>query len=201
MAVSDESELGSDIDSSRDKKKAVSPQIDIITAVTLMTLCIFLFFHALSLPRPDNTWIRAPGGMLLLLAITLFFMALSLLLSAIKLNNIDKKKDKNNVIDNQQKTIKTIFSPFNIRQIVAIGITFFYVFVLVGRIYFEFSSIIYLFLIMKIFWKDGKLINIMLISIIAPIVFSVIFTVLFSQGLPGGSLVSDIIFFISRRGA
>ncbi len=67
--------------------------------------------------------------------------------------------------------------------------------------YFEFASILYLFAIIKIFWKEGTLLKILLISILTPIVFSIIFTVLFNQGLPGGSLLSDLIFLLSKGGA
>ena len=201
MALPNKSGPVSELDMVDDKKPIINPKTDIITAVTLMGLCVYLFFHALLLPRPDNTWRRAPGGMLLVLAVTLFFMALSLLISALKLYKINKTKDKNNTIEKQKKVKNTILTPFNIRQIIAIAITFFYGFIFLERMYFEFSSILYLFAIIKIFWKEGTLLKILLISILTPIVFSIIFTVLFNQGLPGGSLLSDLIFLLSKRGA
>jgi hypothetical protein len=77
MALPNKSGPVSELDMVDDKKPIINPKTDIITAVTLMGLCVYLFFHALSLPRPDNTWRRAPGGMLLVLAVTLFFFALS----------------------------------------------------------------------------------------------------------------------------
>ena len=77
-------------------------------------------------------------------------------------------------------------------------VTFIYFFVLLNILYFEISSAIYLFFIIKVFWKKGKLIHVILVSLILPFVMSLLFYVFFALLLPGDSLLMELMIFIRR---
>ena len=72
-----------------DIKKDVKPEIDFITSVLLMLLSVFIFVVAIYLPR-SNTWLTAPGLMPLILSVSLFLLALYLMVYTLRRVNVEK---------------------------------------------------------------------------------------------------------------
>jgi len=166
--------------------------IDIVGILIFMLLSTYIAIIALKMPKPRG-WSSAPGLFPFILSITLFIMCLFLLIGTLK-----EKKQVNEKIglinyklmEYVKKSIK-----YNIRTIKAILFVAIYYFILVRIFPFEIATAIYLFVSLTQFWKKGKVISKIVISILAPLFFVIIFQEMFRLAMPGISLLELIMNF------
>ena len=179
-----------------DPQKQTKAEIDLIASIVLMLIGIFVFYHSIILPRPNNAWLTAPGLVPLALSVSLFFCALYLMVITIKRVQKEKREGKSKGL------FKDIKISINKELILVVAITFLFIFVLLERLYFEFASTIYCTLIVRFFWPKAKKIWVLLLAMIIIFVSSAIVCVLFANYLgvllPGDSFVLDLIFYIGR---
>lgn len=74
------------------------------------------------------------------------------------------------------------------RTVWIVLLTAIYTFGLLGRIPFELASSVYLAATLYVFWRRGGWLKIILVSVLLPLVVSLLFRVLFALLMPGGSV-------------
>lgn len=165
---------------------AVSPMAgyDIVTAVVVMALSVAVAVVSWGMPRPSG-WNSAPGLIPLLFAGTLFVMGAGLLLSALcrrgwaslgaMLSDFSFTKAMTDI-----ETRRTA-------EIIALAAV--YMLGMAGRLPFEVSGSLFLFGCLAIFWRRGGWLKILLISLLVPLSFTLVFKVFFAMLLPGESIV------------
>lgn len=173
MAESDDKDL---------EKKTRMAAIDIVTSIVIMAVSVAVIYWSLQMPW--ERWARAPGLVPVLFGGTMFLMALSLMISAIKNRGIP--------------TLRKIFSEFSFsgffgntktkRSLWIILFVSIYLLVLTGRVPFEIAGFLFLFATFSVFWRKGGWLKITLVSVLVPLVFSAIFRLLFKILLPGDSI-------------
>lgn len=173
MAESDDKKL---------EKKTRMAAIDIVTSVVIMAVSVAVIYWSLQMPW--ERWARAPGLVPVLFAGTMFIMALSLMVSAIRKRGLS--------------TLSKTLSDFSFRRFFGdtktkrslwiILLVTVYLVVLTGRVPFEIAGILFLFATFSVFWKKGGWLKITLVSVLVPLVFSALFRLLFKILLPGDSI-------------
>lgn len=155
-----------------------------MAALLVMALGLGVAYLSVKMPRPGG-WSSAPGLLPLFISVTMFWMAVALLVSAVKRGGIS-------AVGKWLREIK--FIPFlagNKRPISIIVGAGIYIFILLNIMPFEPASALYLGGIFYLFWR-GKLIWMTIISLVAPFFVSFMFKGIFNLLLPGGSVL-DII--------
>jgi len=169
-------------------KSSNNAGIDLVSSILVMAVGIAVFLWSLKLGRPMG-WKSAPGLVPLLFAGSMFFMGLSLFISAMRnsgtallARSLSGPSIKRFVSDTRTKRTFWI--------ILFSGI---YLNLLSGWLPFEIAGALFLFATFAVFWRKGGWLRILLISIIVPLAFSFVFRFVFSMLLPGDSLF-DLLF-------
>jgi hypothetical protein len=161
---------------------------DFVAALVIMIFSIAVAINSIGMPR-NSGWSTAAGLVPLILAVSLFLMALGLLVSAIK-RDVFK-------LFAEQKTsgyLARMFSDISTRKTLCIiAITTAYITLLVGRVPFEVSGFVFLFVAVQMCWKKGSLQRKLALSILVPVVLAIVFRLFFNVFLPGDTLL-ELIF-------
>lgn len=162
---------------------------DIISAAFVMGVGIAVSIWALCIPRPAG-WASAPGLVPLLFAGTMTLMGAGLLASALRKNGIA-----------YLRKAWTGFSAAHLfqetqtkRTIWIIALTAIYTLVLSGRVLFEIAGTLFLLSTLTVFWRKGGWLKILFISLSIPIIFSLMFRLLFAIFVPGDSIIDYLLY-------
>lgn len=155
-----------------------------VVALLVMFLSVGVAYLSVGMPRPGG-WSSAPGLLPLFISVTMFWMAVALLVSSIK---------KGGLLAIRKYSKEASFVRFltgNRRALSVMAGTGVYIFVLLNVMPFEPASTLYLGSIFYLFWK-GKLVWKIVSSLTVPLVISLLFRTTFDLIIPGGS-VFDIL--------
>lgn len=169
-------------------KVGAKAKSDFVAAVVIMIFSIAVAINSLGMPR-DSGWSTAPGLVPLILAVSLFMMAVGLLLSSIK-------RDAFRLFAEQRGggELTRLLADVSVRKTVCIiAITTLYITLLVDRIPFEVSGFIFLFVSVQMCWKTGSQKRKLAVSVLVPVVLTIIFRIFFNIFLPGGTLLELIL--------
>ncbi|WHH61494.1 tripartite tricarboxylate transporter TctB family protein [Petroclostridium sp. X23] len=124
-------------------------KIDIITGIILFVFGFLFFLAAIRMPVEELTgspgkWFVAPGIFPAFIGLGLMFQAIILLFIGIKEAKGINKEDFD-------KAIAFLKTETFARFLIALGLLTIYIFVLLGRVRYEISTFIYLFINMSIF--------------------------------------------------
>lgn len=162
---------------------------DIISAVFVMGLGIVVSIWALYMPRPSG-WSSAPGLVPLLFAGSMTIMGLGLLTSALRRNGgvyLRKARTDFSMVRLFQETQTK-------RTIWVIALSAIYTLVLSGRVPFEIAGALFLLSTLTVFWRKGGWLKILLISVCVPIIFGLMFRLLFAILVPGDSILDYLLY-------
>jgi len=165
-----------------DEEKARIALADFVMAILLISLCLVGAYLSFRMPNPRG-WYSAPALFPLLILGSLFVMALILLVGAMKTKlSYMIRSTKNIYFLGLLRTETT--KRFGLITLAV----FIYIYILLRFLFFEFATITFLIVTLFIFWKAKK-IKMIIISIIATISISVIFSIFFKTLLPGQSFL------------
>lgn len=155
-------------------------KLDVIFGFFLASVSVFFIIVSIKMPWDGISGggiYAAPGLMPLIVAISIFFMSLSVAISAIKECGGIKREDVSHAI----KSLKTIYTKriFTMALIIVI-----YAFVLIGRIPFGIATFIYLCTFMILFRKDGKRWVCVVVSIVCAFLITFFFGNVINIPLP-----------------
>ena len=80
------------------------------------------------------------------------------------------------------------------RTVWIIALSAVYTLVLSGRVMFEIAGALFLLSTLSVFWRKGGWLKIVLVSVCTPVVFSLLFRLLFAILLPGDSIVDYLLY-------
>ena len=171
-------------DQETNKKKLRMAGTDIISSLIVMAVGVAISVWALKMPNPTG-WASAPGLVPLLFASTMFLMGLGLFITALRQKGfsalrtrLSRFSGKDFIQDTQTQ-----------RSLWIIMLTTVYLLVLSGRLPFEIAGALFLFSTFAVFWKEGRWLKLIVVSLVIPLVFSLTFRFLFSILLPGDSIL------------
>ena len=162
---------------------------DIVSAAVVMGVGVIVSVWALRLPKPSG-WASAPGLVPLLFAGSMTLMGLGLMVSALRKNGIaylGKAWADFSVAGLLQDTQTK-------RTVWIIALSAVYTLVLSGRMMFEIAGALFLLSTLSVFWRKGGWLKIVLISACTPVVFSLLFRLLFAILLPGDSIFDYLLY-------
>jgi len=161
---------------------------DFVAAFVIMIFSILVAISSLSMPR-ESGWDTAPGLVPLILSLSLFMMAFGLMVSSIKRDVFAQFAEQKG-----SKFLTRLFADTSKRKTACIiAITTGYITLLVDRVPFEVSGFIFLFVALQLCWKKGSLKRKLVVSILVPVVLTIIFRMFFNIFLPGGTLLELIL--------
>lgn len=161
---------------------------DFIAAIVIMIFSIAVGINSLGMPR-DSGWSTAAGLVPLILSVSLFMMAIGLLISSIKRDAFAQFAELKG-----SKFPTRVFNDVAARKTVCIiTLTACYILLLVDRIPFEVSGFVFLFVALQMCWKTGSLMRKLAVSILVPVVLTIIFRIFFNIFLPGGTLLELVL--------
>lgn len=175
----------------QDSKKNAMAGIDFISSIILIMLSVGVFLWSLKMPRPGG-WSSAPGLLPLFLSASLFPMALGLLIPSIRNRGFPELIARSRRFLSKHSPNYTKIT----RSTWIILLTGFYVFVLLGRMPFEFSSFVYLVSAFYVFWRKLGWLRIILISSMVPTAISFVFRVVCVVFMPGDSIFDWLLDYL-----
>ena len=161
---------------------------DLVAAFVIMLFSILVAINSISMPR-DGGWDTAPGLVPLILAVSLFMMALGLLVSSIKRDGFAQFT----ALRGSGFLSRALADNSTTKTVGIIAITTCYITLLVDRVPFEVSGFIFLFIVIQMCWKKGSLKGKLAVSILVPVILTIIFRIFFNIFLPGGTLLELIL--------
>lgn len=161
---------------------------DFVAAIVIMIFSIAVGINSLGMPR-DSGWSTAAGLVPLILSVSLFMMACGLMVSSIRRDAFAKFAEQKG-----SDFLSSVFTDTSTRKTFCIiAITTGYITLLVDRVPFEVSGFIFLFVALQMCWKTGSLQRKLAVSILVPVVLTMIFRLFFNIFLPGGTLL-ELVF-------
>jgi len=161
---------------------------DFVAAIVIMIFSISVAINSLSMPR-ESGWSTAAGLVPLILSVSLFMMAFGLLVSSIKRDACAQFAEQKG-----REFLTRVFGDVSARKTVCIiALTTGYIILLVDRVPFEVSGFIFLFVALQMCWKKGSLQRKLVVSILVPVVLTIIFRMFFNIFLPGGALLELVL--------
>ncbi|GJL83659.1 MAG: hypothetical protein DHS20C01_32930 [marine bacterium B5-7] len=168
---------------------------ELVTGICLIIVSASFGFHSLVMERPGG-WGTAPGLMPLILSIALFLLAVTICFSTIK-GRIQPAKQTSQVGSIAQ-TLNDTHQHFG-QAIKAACVTGLFYFVLLDLMPFEVAAILFYLAMTYLFWSSASLVRRLMVSIILPLVITIVFQVVLHMPLPGsGSLLEHFIYTIQR---
>lgn len=161
---------------------------DFVAALVIMIFSLAVAINAIGMPR-DGGWSTAAGLVPLILAVSLFMMGVGLLVSSIK-------RDVFKLFAEQRGSgylARALADNSTRKTLCIIGITTAYITLLVGRVPFEVSGFIFLFVAVQMCWKTGSLRRKLAVSFLVPVVLTIVFRIFFNVFLPGDTLLELIL--------
>ncbi len=159
-----------------------TPAADLLMGVILMALSTVICYASWSWPRPEGI-ASAPGLFPFLIAFTLFFMALALLI-----NGLRRKGYRLLVAAVTASRIREAWERGNLKLVVlAFATVMTYLVVILNLLPFEIGTFLYMAGSLYLFWR-GKIYRILLISAGMVAFYTISFKVLFKLVLPGAGM-------------
>lgn len=160
---------------------------DFFAAIVIMVFSIAVAINSIGMPR-ESGWSTAPGLVPLFLSVTLFAMAFGLLVSSIKRNVFKLFAEQTS----SGYLARMLADNATRKSLCIIAIIAGYITLLVGRVPFEVSGFIFLFVAVQMCWKKGSLKRKLAVSMLVPVVLVVVFRIFFNVFLPGDTLLELI---------
>ena len=175
-------EISEELKDTAAEKIKETPAADLVMAILLMALSAVICYFAWIWPRPEGLS-SAPGLFPFLIASSLFFMALGLLVNALRL------KGYRQFIQILGKTyLREAWTQGNLKLVVlTLATVLTYMVVVLNLLSFETGTFLYMAGSLYLYWR-GSIVKILLTSALMVAFYSLSFKVLFRLILPGAGM-------------